>query len=146
MNNLDDSHDVLLAEDDLEDVEIFGWAMQQADISYELRHAENGDRLFVLLKEKIPYILFLDIKMPCKDGISCITEIRRNREYDHMPVIMYTAYAHPESMENSYRGGANYFLSKSAAMTDMVNAIKKIFAIDWKSYQHYPIRDQFRIN
>lgn len=144
--NIDQDHDVLIAEDDREDVEIFGWAMQQAEVPHVLRHAENGDHLFVLLKEQVPYLLFLDIRMPCKDGISCIMEIRKNREYDQLPVIMYTSFAYPNYIEDAYRNGANYFMNKTSNMQGMVDALKRIFAIDWKNYHHYPTRDQFMIN
>lgn len=137
--------DLLLAEDDKEDVEIFRWAMDETKIPYLLRHAEDGNALFVHLEEKIPYILFLDIDMPCKDGISCIMEIRRNRRYDKLPVIMYSAMLQPHYVEGSYRNGANMFLAKADRLDRMVNSLKKVFGIDWDRYLHFPTRDDFMI-
>ncbi len=91
MGSLAQLKDIILAEDDSDDVEIFDLGLKGLNFPYLLRHAENGDVLFIMLKDKVPYILFLDIHMPCKDGIACIAEIRRNREYDKMPVIMYSS-------------------------------------------------------
>ena len=135
--------DILLAEDDREDAEIFDLAMKEISLPYMIRHAENGDVLFVLLKDKIPYILFLDIDMPCKDGMACIVEIRKNREYDQMPVIMYTSHMGAKIIEESFRNGANIYLTKTNTFRGLTEKLKKVFAIDWKDYLHYPPRDQF---
>ena len=146
MAELTKGKDILLAEDDREEVEIFELALKELEYPYILRHAENGDILFILLKEKTPYILFLDIDMPCKDGIACILEIRKNREYDKLPVIMYTSHLQDKVIEESYRSGANLFLAKTSTFSELVAKLRKILSIDWKDYLHYPSRDQFVLN
>jgi CheY-like chemotaxis protein len=135
--------DILLAEDDIDDAEIFTMAMGELKIPYVMRRAENGDVLFVLLKERVPYILFLDIHMPCRDGLSCIVEIRKNRQYDKLPVVMYTSHLSQKIIEESYRNGANLYLTKTVIFADLVKNLKKIFEIDWKNYLHFPPQDQF---
>jgi CheY-like chemotaxis protein len=135
--------DILLAEDDKEDVIIFETALKELGIAYTLRHAINGDVLFVLLKDKIPYILFLDIHMPCKDGMACITEIRKNREYDNLPIIVYTSNFSKKVIEECYRSGANLFLTKTYTFSALTEKLNKVFAIDWNNYLHYPTKDQF---
>src|SRR3546814_9333494 len=84
--------DILLAEDDPDDVEIFELALEELKLPYPISHAGNGEELLIRLKEKQPYISFLDIGMPCKDGIACIEEIRENREYGRLTVIVITAH------------------------------------------------------
>lgn len=146
MNTLSDEKDILFAEDDLDDVEIFETALQEAGQPYIMRNAKNGDVLFVLLKDKIPYLLFLDIHMPCKDGMACIVEIRKNREYDKLPVIMYTSMFTEKIIEESYRSGANLYIAKTNTIQELVNKLKKVFSIDWSDYLHFPPREQFVIN
>lgn len=135
--------DILLAEDDKDDVTIFEIALKELKFPYMMRHAENGDILFVLLKERIPYILFLDIQMPCKDGIACITEIRKNRDYDKLPVIMYTSNLSKKITEEAFRNGANLYLVKTNTLNELTQKLGKIFGIDWNNYLHYPPQDQF---
>ncbi len=146
MNYLSEEKDILLAEDDLDDVDIFKWAMDKTKIPHTIRHAENGEVLFVLLKQKIPYILFLDIEMPCKDGLSCILEIRKNREYDNLPVIIYTSYSSDKYVEETYRSGANLYINKMGSMEHIIDNLKKVFSIDWKKYMHYPARDEYQVS
>jgi len=135
--------DILLAEDDIDDVFSFELAMKEMPFSFILRNADNGDLLFVLLKERIPDILFLDILMPCKDGVACIIEIRKNRDYNHMPVIMYTAMNSEEYIESAYKNGANFYLLKSNSIHEITENLKKIFSIDWKNFMYYPPKQQF---
>ena len=133
----------MIAEDDAEDVVIFKAGLDEIKMPYIIRHAENGEVLFVLLKERIPYILFLDIHMPCKDGHACILEIRKNREYDKLPVIMYTSHSLKSSVETSFRNGANFYMPKPTKMQELSNNLRKIFSIDWESQMHYPTIDSF---
>lgn len=135
--------DIMLAEDDNDDVLIFEIAMAQAAFPYALRHAKDGEVLFIMLKEKIPYILFLDINIPCKDGVACINEIRKNRDYDNMPVIMFTSNMAKSIMEECFRSGANYYMVKSNTINGLVDNLKKVFSIDWENYMHYPPQNQF---
>lgn len=146
MTALDQEKDILLAEDDNDDVVIFEMALKEAGIPYYLRHAENGDVLFVLLKEKQPYILFLDIHMPCKDGLSCITEIRKNRDYDNLPVVMYTSEFSNKIVEQSFRSGANLYITKTNTLSELTAKLKKVFSIDWNDYLHYPPQNQFMLS
>ncbi|QEC42014.1 response regulator [Pseudobacter ginsenosidimutans] len=138
--------DIMLAEDDADDVEIFDLGLKGLEFPYLLRHAENGDVLFIMLKDKLPYILFLDIHMPCKDGIACIVEIRKNREYDKMPVIMYTSEISKKIIEEAYRSGANLYLAKTNTIADLTDKLRKIFSIDWDNYLHFPPHSQFIVD
>jgi CheY-like chemotaxis protein len=135
--------DILLAEDDMDDVTIFEVALKELKIPYALRHAKDGEVLFELLRQQIPYILFLDINMPCKDGVSCIIELRKHREYDRMPVIVYTAHQNKEIVEDCYREGANQYLVKSASFRELKDKIGKVFSRDWTNYLPFPPLDQF---
>ena len=101
---------------------------------------------FVLLKEQVPDILFLDINIPCKDGISCIREIRKNKEYDSLPVIMYTGQRQDSRVEEAFREGANYYIVKSNTVSELAKKLKKVCSIDWRSITHYPSREQFVIS
>ncbi|HEY9559676.1 MAG TPA: response regulator [Anseongella sp.] len=146
MGKPDNRRDILLAEDDLDDVEIFEMALNDLALSYEIRHAKNGDQLLELLRERVPYILFLDIRMPCRDGIACIIEIRKHREYDRLPVIMYTSHQSKKIMETCFREGANFYMQKPDSIRELTGNLRKIFAIDWTSDLHFPPEDQFVIS
>jgi CheY-like chemotaxis protein len=135
--------DVLLAEDDVDDVLIFRLALNKIPIVISLRHAKDGDTLFELLSQRIPDIIFLDINMPCKDGVSCIGEIRRHSEYNNIPVIMYTSHRGARHIDECYSNGANFYILKGSTIAELAEKLKKIFSIDWKNYAYYPPKSEF---
>lgn len=136
---------VLLAEDDLEDALIFNLALNKLPFAVELRHAEDGEKLFILLRELIPDIIFLDVNMPCKDGIACIVEIRKNQEYNEVPVIMYTSHRNMQYINDSYANGANFYLVKANTIQELAERLKKIFSVDWRRFIYYPPKSEFVI-
>jgi CheY-like chemotaxis protein len=136
-------NDILLAEDDNDEVLIFEMALNQLKIPYHLRTVDNGDKLFIVLKERKPHILFLDMHMPCKDGMSCIVEIRKNRDYDDLPVIVYTSDVSKRTIEDTYRNGANLYLTKADTLTELTGKLKNILSKEWNAYLHFPSKDQY---
>jgi DNA-binding NarL/FixJ family response regulator len=135
--------EVLLAEDDQDDVLLFQLALKEMTFPTHLRHAENGEVLFTLLKQYIPDLLFLDIHMPCKDGVSCIIEIRKNKEYDNLPVVMYTSHSTENYIDDCFRNGANLYLIKNKTFRELVENLRTIFSFDWKKQMFYPPKQQF---
>jgi CheY-like chemotaxis protein len=139
------TQDIILAEDDLDDVLIFEMALKEAEIPVDMRHAVNGEVLFELLEESIPDTLFLDIHMPCRDGLSCIAELRKDRKYDRLPIIMITSNNTDRAIERAYRSGANLYLTKAETIKQLAQKLKTVFSIDWKNFMHYPPLDNFVI-
>jgi CheY-like chemotaxis protein len=130
--------DVIIAEDDADDLLIFELAIKDTQVPVAIRHAENGDVLFVLLKDRVPELLFLDIHMPCKDGISCIREIRQSKDYDDLPIIMFSSDVYKKTVEECFRNGANFYLVKPTSFTGLSEKLKKILSLDWEGNMHYP--------
>jgi DNA-binding NarL/FixJ family response regulator len=92
-----------------------------------MRRADNGDVPFLLLKERIPYILFPDTQMPCRDGVACIIDIRKNREYDKLPVVMYTLRMSDKIVGECCRNGANLYMTKTNTINALATKLRKYF-------------------
>ena len=92
---------------------------------YEVLHAKNGkEAVEIVNKEKIDLIL-MDIKMPEMDGIEALKEIRK--KYQHIPVIMQTAYAFDSDREEARKAGCNGFITKPILPDHFLTEIKKYF-------------------
>lgn len=135
--------DVIYADDDQEDYLFFTLALDEIAVKVKLRHAVDGEALFVLLKQQVPDILFLDIYMPCKDGVSCLHEIRQDRRYDGMPVVMITGSLAENTVERTYRLSANLYLKKESTITDLATKLRNVFSKEWKNGMHYPALKDF---
>ena len=134
---------VLIAEDDDDDFEIFSYALKEVSISIVLTRAEDGEILLKILDSHLPDILFLDVYMPCKDGRTCLKEIRSNKKYDMLPIIMYSSMRDSKTIEFCFLEGANIYVIKPSSFHDLTMALKKILSIEWKKSLYYPARADF---
>src|ERR1700750_1154014 len=103
---------VLLAEDDDDDYELFLEVIKDLSLQVLLTRAEDGDVLMRILHEKVPDMLFLDIMMPCKNGKDCLLEIRSHKKFDNLPIVVYTSLRDFDTVEFCYRRGTNLFVYK----------------------------------
>ena len=144
--NQDIPTNVLVAEDDDDDYLIFSIAIAETSFTVVLKRAENGEILLKLLNKDIPDILFLDLLMPCQDGKQCLKEIRANKKYDSLPIIVYSSLNDLENTEYCYREGSNLYVIKPNSIGDLKDILERILSIDWKKTMYFPQKSQFVIN
>ena len=101
----------------------------------ELTTVVDGDKLMKYLAAvdgNHPDIIFLDINMPRKDGKTCLKEIREIEELKKVPVIMFSTSSHPTDIAETFKNGANLYISKSNFYNGQVKIPKNIFALNWQ--------------
>jgi len=122
---------ILLAEDDQDDRDLFEEVLEESGISSKLITVNDGkmltDYLAGISDPPPPDIIFLDINMPFKDGKTCLKEIRQNRKFKDVPIIMFTTSSHRNDIDESYRHGANRYILKSDFYKQENNILKNIF-------------------
>ena len=90
---------------------------------YEVFLADRVDAGIELLREKKPDLVIMDIRMPEKNGIEGLQEIR---EIDpHVSIIMLTGYGDLETAQKAIRFGANDYLQKPFDVNEIQETIKK---------------------
>jgi DNA-binding response OmpR family regulator len=62
--------------------------------------------------------------MPVMDGRSCLEELRKNKKFKDVDVIMYSTTQNKEEMQHFQRLGAK-FLNKPASFEKLVAALKE---------------------
>jgi CheY-like chemotaxis protein len=70
---------ILLADDDTDDCVFFKDAITELSNTTQLTAVHDGDQLMNYLTdnlENLPHVLFLDLNMPRKNGLECLSEIR----------------------------------------------------------------------
>jgi CheY-like chemotaxis protein len=142
----DEIQDVLVAEDDKDDFDILADVIKDHSVKVIVSRAENGDILMKMIHEKIPDLLFLDLIMPCRDGKTCIKEIRADKKFDELPVIVYTSMRHIDTVEFCFRNGSNMYVLKPDSYSGVAEVVEKIFSINWKKVHYYPTRSAFILN
>jgi CheY-like chemotaxis protein len=137
---------ILVAEDDDDDYVFFSMAMEDVEIAVALSRAEDGEVLLRMLREQIPDILFLDLQMPIKSGQECLREIRQDRRYDQLPIIIYSSFADLSHIEHCFREAANLYSIKPDNLRALADVIKRVLLVDWKKMNYFPGRADFVVN
>ena len=141
-----DVQDILIAEDDNDDFELLHDVIKNLPLSLVVNRAENGDVLMKLIHESIPDLLLLDLILPCKDGRTCLLEIRNNKKFDELPIIVYSAQRDSDSIDFCFRNGTNLYVYKPDTYSQIVEAVEKIFSLNWKEMKYFPTRSNFVLN
>ena len=107
------------------------------DNGFNVMTASNGVEGVEQLKKQIPDLVSLDLVMPEKSGIKFFREIRTNREWSKIPVIIVTGHARDSLGKTDFRklfegrtiSGPETYLEKPIEPEDYIRAIKRILKI-----------------
>jgi CheY-like chemotaxis protein len=122
---------LLLADDDHDDCWLFKEALNELTVTTDLTIVHNGEELMQYLiaeKDRLPHALFLDLNMPRKNGIECLSEIKDNPALKDLPVIIISTSFDPETGNQLYTNGAQYFIRKPNEFTQLKKGISKVIA------------------
>jgi CheY-like chemotaxis protein len=117
---------ILLADDDLDDRQFFCLALEALTIPTKLTTVENGENLMAYLSENIsqlPDVIFLDINMPRKNGIECLSEIKQNEKLKDLPVIMFSTSKSIDKIGLVFKKGADVYIHKPSEFSQLKQVI-----------------------
>lgn len=111
---------VLIAEDEEKMRRILEVNLQDR---YRILLAKNGEEALRMFKENEVNLLLTDMRMPERDGLSLLHEVKRLRQ--EIPVILITAYGTIESAVNAMKEGAADYLLKPIKMEEVELVIER---------------------
>ena len=120
---------VLIAEDDLDDQLLLQEALSENGIAArDVAFVGDGEELLERLAGigRRPAIVLLDLNMPRKDGRETLREIKSNKSYSHIPVLILTTSNSEDDIRLSYKNGSNTFFVKPPLFRDLVEIIRVI--------------------
>jgi len=104
---------VVLAEDDDDYAIVIERALENvADVPVEIRRARTGTEALALLRDVVPDLLLLDLKMPGMAGHEALEEIKKDDELRSIPVAILTSSDRDADVAKSYGLGGNHFITK----------------------------------
>ena len=109
---------ILVVDDSDENRDILTRRLQVS--GYSTLEASDGHKAMDLLKNNDVSIVLLDIMMPEVDGITLLSQIRDDSEFNDVPVIMVTAIDVINVAQDCLRKGACGYVTKPYDM-DLIN-------------------------
>jgi CheY-like chemotaxis protein len=127
---------LLLVEDNEDDILIMKMACKRTGIPHTLQVVTDGVMAIDYLSGNGPYadrtvhplpdVVFLDIKMPKRDGHEVLKWIRSQPGLKNLPVVMLTVSTQSEDVERAYELGVTSYLQKVPNLAEFGQGVRII--------------------
>jgi CheY-like chemotaxis protein len=130
---------ILLADDDAVDRELFSEALKSTRVKYKLSEVSGGEEVLTHLNSNPdkPDLIILDLNMPVKDGRETLKELKANKNFKCIPVVILSTSNSHFDVLFSYDNGASLFLSKPHSFHDLVEMLDMLLSLSSK-YISFP--------
>ncbi|BAN24760.1 multi-sensor hybrid histidine kinase [Caballeronia insecticola] len=111
---------ILLAEDDVRNIFALSRVIEPLGATLEI--ARNGrEALEALARRSDIDLVLMDVMMPEMDGLTAMTEIRKQAQHARLPIIALTAKAMPSDRQKCLEAGADDYISKPIDVDKLVS-------------------------
>ncbi|HZV68467.1 MAG TPA: response regulator [Saprospiraceae bacterium] len=139
-------HNLLLADDDIDDCILFKEALEDIDLNSSLTTVSDGRELMQYLfnnQHALPDVLFLDLNMPRKTGYECLSEIRENKVFQDLPIVIFSTSFDPQIVNLLFEKGAHYYIRKPADFLELKKLIYKAITSSCDEKKHPQLKEHF---
>ena len=115
---------ILLIEDDPIVTRIYRTQLQKA--GFEFLSADSGESGLVLLSQRRPDLVLLDLMLPKANGVEVLRRIRADAKLATLPVYVLTAVNFSDLAKLAREAGANRIFNKAQIIpVDVLDAIEE---------------------
>lgn len=127
--------DILLVDDSENDVELTLLGLNALKLANTIVVARDGvealDYLYCRRTHSTrparrPLFVLLDLKMPRVDGLEVLEEVRADKTFDTMPIVVMTSSRESPDVARSYELGANAYVVKPVGYDGFTEAVKQL--------------------
>jgi len=119
---------ILYADDDADDREIFCEAIREINPAIKVVLGKDGEETLKILsvQKELPNLIFLDINMPKMDGIECLAKLKSDDRLKGIPVIIYSTTSNKSDQSRIALLGASDFILKGNSFESVKDSLNKI--------------------
>lgn len=131
---------ILVVEDSDTDVILMERTFRKNSFPAKLHRVRNGNEAMAFLRdgENIrPDVIFLDLRMPEKDGREVLGELRVDPNLHAIPVVVLTSSAAETDIARSYTLGAAAYVTKPIDLDDVEKTLSRLGSF-WTQETRYP--------
>ena len=128
--------EILLVEDNPNDVELALRALKKHNLSNKVHVVKDGAEALEYIfangayaHRKVddrPKVVLLDLKLPKVDGLEVLRRIKSDEQTKIIPVVVLTSSKEERDLVESYRLGANSYITKPVDFESFVKAVSEL--------------------
>ncbi len=108
---------IMAVDDDPEVLDTLGRVLERE--SFEVGLARSAAEALVLLDQRAPSAMILDIMMPGMDGITLCRQLRRDSRFNALPILFLTAKGSTEDVVDGLDAGADDYVVKPFELAEL---------------------------
>lgn len=126
---------IFIVDDDPDDRQVILESFLENNSQIDYVFIESGEELMANLHSdelNFPSLILLDLNMPGMMGLQTLREIRTNKVFSQIPIVILTTSTLPADRKMSYELGASCFLNKPSTYKELVtlaNAIVQLWIV-----------------
>ncbi|MDD3627698.1 MAG: ATP-binding protein [bacterium] len=132
---------ILIVDDDVDIVEFIAMGLEVE--GFTPLKAFNGKEAFKILEDNIPDLILLDIMMPDISGYEVCKELKMQRKFNLIPIIMLTAKLKESDKYEGFITGADEYITKPFDFDLLVSSIKRIIAENIELKEKKGLKEKF---
>src|ERR1700761_7984218 len=132
---------IFIVDDDPDDRQIILDAFLENSPQIDYVFIENAETLLENLHSEesdYPALILLDLNMPGMLGLQALKEIRSNKKFCQIPIIVLTTSMLNQDRKTSYELGASCFLKKPDSFSELIEITDSIVRLWLHEYQPQP--------
>jgi PAS domain S-box-containing protein len=114
---------ILYIEDNVSNIELVEQILVTSRSGINLITNMYGTQAVELAKQHKPTLILLDLNLPDIHGSEVLKMLHHDTETKHIPVIVISADAMPNQLDNLLRAGAKHYLTKPIEVTNFLKVI-----------------------
>jgi CheY-like chemotaxis protein len=115
---------IFIVDDDPDDRQIILEAFLKNNVQFDFEFINSAEELLTRLNKpetEFPDLLLLDLNMPGIMGLQALKEIRSNKKFSQIPIIVLTTSTLNTDRKMCYELGASCFLTKPDSFSTMID-------------------------
>jgi DNA-binding NarL/FixJ family response regulator len=126
ITDMDKSLKVLIADDHPLVLQGIRRTLEESDGIEVVGEARSGDELLALVARRSPDLVVLDLRMPGRDGLECIAEIKRS--WPDIKTVAISACEDRASIDAALLAGASAYMVKTVSPMDIPSVVRQASA------------------
>ena len=128
--------EILLVEDNPNDVELTLRALKKHNLTNKVHVVKDGAEALEYIfangayahrkVEHHPKVILLDLKLPKVDGLEVLRQLKSDERTKIIPVVVLTSSKEEKDIVESYKLGANSYITKPVDFDKFVNSVSEL--------------------
>ncbi len=130
--HVNDSANILLVDDEASNRGLMH--AQLKEDGYVIQEAASGEEALLLIEQKLPDLILLDVMMPGMDGFAVADRLKSDQRTRYIPIIMITALDDQGSRMQALNKGVEEFLTKPVRQSELSARVRNLLSL--KKFQN----------